>query len=435
VALLAGFAVIATACGGDDDADEPTGDVVETEAPAPTDETGTEATEPTEAPEETEAPRDPVAAAQRRVDDATEAVADAQSGLDDANEEFCANTEDYVDALDRYGKLFTDREATVGDVRVLGEDLVEPRETVEGSIQTVFDARDALAAAQQELTDAEVALVEAIATASSIPTSSVTPETTTTTTIVPQATVDRVEQAEQDLADVTEGITDATPLSEATAEFNSAALALQIAWMRVLLDAGCLDDEQQANAINAVTAFTANLQTQLQLVGLYSGAIDGIYGPDTVAAVKQLQKDAGLRETGYMDRATSEALDALLAEVTQQEADLQRNQAAAVQGVLTLLGYWTAPIDGIWSAQLEIALKQFQTDLGVPPTGAVDAATLAAIEQAIAALAGIVAGTTPPTVPPTEPPATEPPAPEPTAPPETEPATVTTVAEDGTSDG
>ena len=193
--------------------------------------------------------------------------------------------------------------------------------------------------------------------------------------------------------------------------------------MRVLSDAGCLSDEQQTNAVNQVTAFTANLQTQLQLIGLYNGAIDGVYGPDTVAAVKQLQKDSGLRETGYVDRATSEALDAALAAVDQQNADLSRNQAAAVQGVLALLGYWNAPIDGIWSLQLEAALKQFQTDLGVPPTGAVDAATLAAIEQALAAM------TTPPTLPPTVPP-TEPPTP--TEPPPTEPPTGTTVAPETT---
>ncbi len=111
------------------------------------------------------------------------------------------NAEGYVEALDRYGKLFTDEAATVGDVTTGGADLVEPRETVATSADAFFAAREALAVAGQELVEAQAALAEAIATASSVPTSSTTPETTTTTTIVPQATVERVQQAEEDLAD------------------------------------------------------------------------------------------------------------------------------------------------------------------------------------------------------------------------------------------
>jgi peptidoglycan hydrolase-like protein with peptidoglycan-binding domain len=51
---------------------------------------------------------------------------------------------------------------------------------------------------------------------------------------------------------------------------------------------------------------------------------------------------------------------------------------------LKLAGYWTGPVDGKWTPELTDALKKFQTDLGVPATGAVDAATLQALEKAIA---------------------------------------------------
>ena len=44
--------------------------------------------------------------------------------------QLCGDAEGYVDVLDRYGKLFTDDAATVGDVETAGADLVEPRETV-----------------------------------------------------------------------------------------------------------------------------------------------------------------------------------------------------------------------------------------------------------------------------------------------------------------
>jgi peptidoglycan hydrolase-like protein with peptidoglycan-binding domain len=369
------------------------------------------------------APEDPVAAAQARVAAAESGVKSAQESLTAAGAQACSDATNYVEILDRYGKLFTDDAATVGDVNTAGDDLVAPRDAVKASAAAIEPARDAVAAAQQELVDAQAALADEIAIASSLPTSTTTPESTTTTTLVPAASVDRVEQAEKDLAKVSAGITEVTPLAEATAEYNSAAFALQIAWMQLLSDGGCLSDEQQANAVAQVTAYTANLQTQLQQVGLYAGEIDGIYGPETLAAVKQLQKDSGLRETGYVDQATSAALDTKLAAVGQQAANAELTNTATVQTVLTLTGFWTGPIDGVWTDELTAALQAFQTKLGVEPTGEVDAATLAAFQQALAAVTGIVTSTTtlvPETVAPappvTEAPAVEPPTETSTAP-------------------
>jgi hypothetical protein len=283
VATLVAVSLMASACSDDDDGDD--GDEVATE--------------------ETTAPEDPVAAAEARVADAVTGVTDSQEALEAAHAQFCVDAESYIEVLDRYGKLFTDDVATVGDVETAGADLVEPRETVVTSVDEVEAAKIALAEAGQELADAELALSEAIATASSVPISSATPESTTTTTLVPPATIERVQQAEDDLADAGEGITAETPLAEATAEYNSAAFALQIAWLRLFYDADCFSDEQQAEAVEQVTAYTTALQTELQQVGLYEGPIDGIYGPATVDAVKQLQADSGLTETGFVDAATA----------------------------------------------------------------------------------------------------------------------------------
>jgi peptidoglycan hydrolase-like protein with peptidoglycan-binding domain len=182
-----------------------------------------------------------------------------------------------------------------------------------------------------------------------------------------------VQQAEDDLAQVAEGITGATPLAEATAEYNSAAFALQIAWLRLISDAGCLRDEEQAEAVAQVTTYTANLQTQLQQTGYYEGEIDGIYGPQTVDAVKRLQADSDLRETGFVDRATAQALDQKLNELGQQAAATEMTSTAVVQTVLTLTSFWTGPIDGQWTDELTAALIEFQTALGVPATGTFDA--------------------------------------------------------------
>ena len=54
-----------------------------------------------------------------------------------------------------------------------------------------------------------------------------------------------------------------------------------------------------------MTTYTTTLQTELQQVGYYEGAVDGIYGPLTVDGVKRLQADNDLPETGFVDRATA----------------------------------------------------------------------------------------------------------------------------------
>ena len=151
-------------------------------------------------------------------------------------------------------------------------------------------------------------------------------------------------------------------------------------------DAGCLTDEQQAAAVEQVTAYTTTLQTELQLVGYYDGPIDGIYGPLTVDGVKRLQADSDLPETGFVDKATAEALDTLLAELDLQTAAADLTHTAAVQTVLTLTGFWHGPVDGVWTDELTASLQEFQIALGVEPTGIVDAATLAAFQQALADL-------------------------------------------------
>jgi hypothetical protein len=57
---------------------------------------------------------------------------------------------------------------------------------------------------------------------------------------------------------------------------------------------------------------------------------------------------------------------------------------AAVQQTLKLAGFWDGPVDGRWTQALTDALKRFQTELDVPATGTVDAATVAALEKTIA---------------------------------------------------
>ena len=104
----------------------------------------------------------------------------------------------------------------------------------------------------------------------------------------------------------------------------------------------------------------------------------------TADAVKKLQTANSLPATGFVDRATAVALSDAMASKGGAIAASSLAHTAAVQSTLKLAGFWTGPVDGHWTPELTDALKAFQTHLGVPATGAVDAATLAAIESTIA---------------------------------------------------
>jgi peptidoglycan hydrolase-like protein with peptidoglycan-binding domain len=303
--------------------------------------------------------------------------------IEEAQAQFCTDVEEYVTALDTYGGLFEDVELTVGDVQSAGEDLEPAREAVLDS-----------AAQFQEAVEAD-------------------PESAVEIVIVDPESIEIVEEAEAAFDDAVAGIDQRTLVTEAGVLFTSAAYQLQVAWARLFADAGCLDEEGLADATQWVSDYVSALQTDLATAGYYTGEIDGIYGPETIDAVERLQEDSGLPVTGLLDPASQAALGEVLG---QQESA----QVAALQGILTTTGHYGGPIDGVWSPEVEQALKELQTDLGVPATGVVDAATLRAFQTAL-----VEAGAPPP--PPPTTPATEAPGTTPPPPVTTSPAPTTTV--------
>ncbi len=265
-----------------------------------------------------------------------------------AQAQFCSDVEEYVRAIDTYGGLFSDVNLTVGEVKGAGESL-EP-------------ASDAVAASAEKFKQA----VEADSTEG------------VKIEIVDPEIVEAARTAEDNFSKAVRGINDSTPIAEAGVAFTSAAYALQVAWVRVFADAGCFDDKDKAAAQEWVSDYVAALQSDLLAAGYYTGPIDGLFGPATIEAVERLQAANGLPVTGLPDPATQAALNAAL-------GGIGSAQTGALQGILTTLGYYDGAIDGRWSAELEDALKRFQTDLGVPATGIVDAETLRAFEEALQA--------------------------------------------------
>lgn len=265
-----------------------------------------------------------------------------------AKEQFCSDVEAYIESIGQYGGLFEDVELTVGDVKNARSELEPGLEAVQESAQVFQDA-----VAAETVDGVEVELVS--------------PES-----------IETVEQAEAAFAAASD-IEDRTPVVEAGVQFTSAAYALEVAWVRLFADAGCLegDEEAQAEAQRWVADYVSALQTDLRTLGYYQGDIDGIYGPQTVAAVETFQEDNGLPVTGLVDPATQAAMQSALG--GQESA-----QVGALQAILIATGYYDGTVDGQWSPEVEAALIAMQRDLGVEPTGVIDTATLRALQEALA---------------------------------------------------
>ena len=68
------------------------------------------------------------------------------------------------------------------------------------------------------------------------------------------------------------------------------------------------------------SASVKKLQQELGQLNYYEGSVDGIMGPQTIAAIKDLQRQANLPQTGTMNAATQAALDNYLANGNNQMA-------------------------------------------------------------------------------------------------------------------
>ena len=305
--------------------------------------------------------------------DSASGTTSAPADLDTAIANFCSATEQYVDVLDQYGKAFSDDALTVGQLSVDADELADSRDEVESAIDEVEQARDDEDGDEgEDDTDGDDDSADAT-TSSTEGTNNGAGADDSTEPTVSDESMERVESAESDFDDAVAGIDDDTPVEEAGVTLTSAAYQLEIAWSIVYQEAGCLGDDE-SSALDQVRNYVSALQTDLSTAGFYTGNTDGVYGPETVDAVKALQADAGLPETGLMDPATQKALqDALEGQ--------ESAQVAALQGVLALFGYYDGPIDGQWSQQTEDALKALQTDLGVEPTGEMNEETLRALQD------------------------------------------------------
>ena len=144
-------------------------------------------------------------------------------------------------------------------------------------------------------------------------------------------------------------------------------------------------------ASNYVAKPIRSLQTMLRVIARTDPALpsvvpDGIYGEDTVRAVRAFQRQAGLPVTGTVDLATWDAVysqySAIEGEVFENDVLFpvrrmpQLDSAAAVQQELQAAAVFApaqpAPfVSGKWDAETRRALAAFQKVNGLKPSGTV----------------------------------------------------------------
>lgn len=139
---------------------------------------------------------------------------------------------------------------------------------------------------------------------------------------------------------------------------------------------------------------------------------DGIYGPETAAAVRAFQDEAGLPETGEVDNATWNAIYKAYTQAVQMRArpnpispfpeeegyEIDEGEhsdiVAIVQFMLRLLANAYDNIDGlppegVYNEATIKDIKTFQQFHGLPVTGRVDKATWNALADAYNRISGI----------------------------------------------
>ncbi|WP_158292086.1 peptidoglycan-binding domain-containing protein [Paracraurococcus ruber] len=175
----------------------------------------------------------------------------------------------------------------------------------------------------------------------------------------------------------------------------------QVGWLAPLAVAALLSApalSQQAPSLMylqplAPAAVTA-VQEKLRQAGAYSGRPDGVWGPDSQAALERFQMTRGLVPTRDLNPATAATLGLSPSELlaagptagpapgTPAAMSTETLNPAAVRNIqqrLRALNFYQGPVDGAWGAGTQAAIERFQQGRGLQATGQVNPATAQAL--------------------------------------------------------
>ncbi len=127
----------------------------------------------------------------------------------------------------------------------------------------------------------------------------------------------------------------------------------------------------------AQTALIRRIQEELGKAGFYNGRIDGLYGPQTRAAIRGYQQSAGIAASGVPSAELpgqirfSRLLNA--GQSTGSTKPKIDKSVVLVQTGLAELGYSPGPVDGIMGRETRAAIRRFEKERGMKVSGAVSA--------------------------------------------------------------
>lgn len=141
----------------------------------------------------------------------------------------------------------------------------------------------------------------------------------------------------------------------------------------------------------------SDMQQRLKAAGSLKGDIDGVYGGDTVKAVKDFQKSRGFPVSGAIDEVTYSALREISAGTPAPVVSSggesygvgdRGSDVKTIQRKLKRLGYLDGEADGIYGGQTEDAVTAFQKEQGISVTGGVNGETRTKLNEAYVAQTG-----------------------------------------------
>jgi peptidoglycan hydrolase-like protein with peptidoglycan-binding domain len=137
------------------------------------------------------------------------------------------------------------------------------------------------------------------------------------------------------------------------------------------------------------SADVSNLQELLSKRGFYNGAVDGIMGSQTRAAIVAAQKNYGLATDGIAGAQTLAALESGASNVsiatknttTSPTATTSDKNVVDLQQLLAKRGFYNGAIDGVKGAQTNAAIAAAQKAYGLTTDGIAGAQTIAALQS------------------------------------------------------
>ncbi len=129
------------------------------------------------------------------------------------------------------------------------------------------------------------------------------------------------------------------------------------------------------------TAYVRGIQMELLAHGYDPGAVDGVMGARTRAAIREYQQDAGLAAEG---EASKELLDHLkfVQPKINRFGDPVMGVVLDVQRELARRGYYLGPHDGLYGPATRRAVSRFRADARLPADNGIGSRLLQQIRDA-----------------------------------------------------